>query len=210
MSRKKSSSGKPGPFASLFPDDRKSSKKRKRRRPRRFRFFFSLCVAGLVVGAVAFFAGALYFSAKALTFDMDKIREVPQRTMVFDRDGETLGHVTGHGENRLVVPASEVSANFITALLAREDSRFYDHNGVDFRGLARAFVRNITAGGMEQGASTLTMQLARNTYGMREMSIQRKLQEIAIARRIERNFSKDEILGFYMNRIYFGSGLYGI
>lgn len=211
MSKKKRSSrktSKPGPFASLFGDEPKSGsrKRRKKRRPFWFRFAKTMCFLGIVASVVA----ALYYNGKAFTFDMDKIREVPQRTLVYDRDGETLGHVTGHGENRQVVPASDVSEHFIRALLAREDSRFYDHHGVDYRGAVRALISNIKASGMEQGASTLTMQLARNTYGMREMSLSRKLQEVAIALRIERNFSKEEILGFYMNRIYFGSGLYGI
>ena len=145
-----------------------------------------------------------------MQFDLEEIREAPQRTLVYDRAGNLLGHVAGHGENRVAVAVSEVSPHFVKALLAREDSRFYKHGGVDFIGVARAVVTNLRAGGTEQGASTLTMQLARNTFGMREMSLQRKFMEVALSQRIERQFTKDEILAYYMNRVYFGSGLYGI
>lgn len=164
----------------------------------------------MVLLVATLFAGSALYGIKALTFDLDKLKQVPERTIVYDRLGNELGHVSGHGANRRVVAASEVSPHFIDALLAREDSRFYQHGGVDYRGVARAVVRNLKSGGMEQGASTLTMQLARNAFEMREKSIHRKLLEVAIAKRIERRYSKDEILGFYMNRIYFGSGLYGI
>ncbi|HRQ88459.1 MAG TPA: biosynthetic peptidoglycan transglycosylase, partial [Bacteroidia bacterium] len=82
-----------------------------------------------------------------------------------------MGHVAGHGENRVSVPASQVSEHFIKALLAREDTRFYKHGGVDYVGVLRAVVTNLKSGGKEQGASTITMQLARNTFGMKEMTL---------------------------------------
>lgn len=202
--RRKTSAETPGPFASLFADTRG------RRKRRGGGFVRWLAILLVLLGSTAAFGGWVFYSVTALRFDLDKLREVPERTLVFDRDGEILGHVSGHGENRLVVSASEVSDSFIQALLAREDSRFYEHGGVDYRGVLRAIIGNLKASGFEQGASTLTMQLARNTFEMREKSIHRKLVEVAIAKRIERNFEKDEILAFYMNRVYFGSGLYGI
>lgn len=214
MKGKKSSPGNsksPGPFESLFASAKRSGRKPKGSRGNRwFRKFARLTVAGAILCVIAGAGGAIFYGVKALTFDLDKLKEVPERTIVYDRLGNELGHVSGHGANRRVIAASEVSPNFVNALLAREDSRFYDHSGVDYRGVARAVVRNLKARDMEQGASTLTMQLARNTFEMREKSLHRKLLEVAIAQRIERRYSKDEILGFYMNRIYFGSGLYGI
>ncbi|NLT72000.1 MAG: hypothetical protein GXX91_15090, partial [Verrucomicrobiaceae bacterium] len=215
MARKKSSSrgrGKPGPFASLGGGKSRSSKRRKgkgKKSPLR-RFFRKILVTGFVVALLVALAGSFYYGARAMRFDLEEIREAPQRTLVYDRDGKLLGHVAGHGENRVAVPVSQVSPHFIQALLAREDSRFYQHHGVDFLGVARAVVANLRAGGTRQGASTLTMQLARNTFGMREMSLQRKFMEVALSQRIERQFTKDEILAYYMNRVYFGSGLYGI
>ncbi|MEM8953495.1 MAG: PBP1A family penicillin-binding protein [Verrucomicrobiota bacterium] len=165
-----------------------------------------LGVMGLCVGLVLFG----YFHVKALTFSYQKLKEVPERTLVFDRKGEPIGHVSGHGENRVVVSIDEVSPQFVAALLAREDSRFYAHGGVDLRGVARAAVRNLRSGDFDQGASTITMQLARNTWGLRQMTLSRKLQEVAMAQQMELRLSKDEILEMYVNRIYFGSGLYGI
>lgn len=204
----------PGPFASLS-DEGDMPPSRDSKKPRKDRSFWwkilrFVGLACLVIGLISFVGGCVYYNGKALTFDMDELKQPPQRTLVYDREGQVMGHVSGHGENRLVVPTSEVSENFIKALLAREDSRFYDHNGVDLRGVARAVLGNLKAGGMEQGASTITMQLARNTYGMREKNLNRKFMEVALAKRIERKYSKDEILGFYMNRVYFGAGLYGI
>lgn len=205
---------KPGPFASISENGGESASTSPRnKKPRRngwWRVIRWLLIVCFIVGIATGIGGCVYYNGKALTFDMKELKRVPQRTLVFDRNGEPMGHVSGHGENRLVVPASEVSENFINALLAREDTRFYDHDGVDYRGLARAVVANLKAGGMEQGASTLTMQLARNTFGMREKSLNRKFMEVALAKRIERKYTKDEILGFYMNRVYFGAGLYGI
>jgi len=163
-----------------------------------------------VTGSCLALAGAVYYGFRATQFDLSEIREAPQRTLVYDRAGKLLGHVAGHGENRIAVPVSQVSPHFVKALLAREDSRFYSHHGVDFHGVARAIVTNLKSGRIEQGASTLTMQLARNTFGMKEKTLQRKVMEVALSQRIERHFTKDEILAYYMNRVYFGSGLYGI
>lgn len=145
-----------------------------------------------------------------MRYDLALVKEIPERTLVYDREGAPLGHVAGHGENRISVPASQVSEHFISALLAREDSRFYEHGGIDYLGVLRAALANFKSGGMDQGASTITMQLARNTFGMKEMSLQRKFLEAALAYRLEREYSKDEILTCYMNRVYFGSGLYGV
>ncbi|MEM0969985.1 MAG: transglycosylase domain-containing protein, partial [Verrucomicrobiota bacterium] len=157
-----------------------------------------------------FLAVTLYYQLLAFGYPLEAVENLRERTLVLDRHGESIGHVYGHGENRLVVNVDEVSPAFIDALLAREDSRFYRHSGVDYRGVIRAARRNYQEGRAVQGASTLTMQLARNSFDRTEKTLHRKMLEIAIARRIERRFSKDEILGHYMNRIYFGSGLYGI
>jgi len=165
---------------------------------------------GLLLGTLVLAGGVGYCAWKASKFDLALVREIPERTLVYDRNGILMGHVAGHGENRVSVPASQVSPHFIKALLAREDNRFYDHHGVDPIGVLRALVTNLKSGGKAQGASTITMQLARNTFGMREMSLQRKVMEAALAIRLENEYSKEEILTFYMNRVYFGSGLYGI
>lgn len=168
--------------------------------------FLWLGFLGVVVGVI----GAIYFHGRALTFSLKELEELPERTLVYDRQGGSMGYVAGHGENRVSVSLDEVSPFFVTALLAREDARFYEHGGVDVRGVGRAALSNLKAGGFEQGASTITMQLARNTWGLKQRTLARKAQEVALAQRLERRLEKDEILEHYMNRIYFGSGLYGI
>ncbi|MGL5019728.1 MAG: transglycosylase domain-containing protein, partial [Luteolibacter sp.] len=114
-----------------------------------------------------------------------------------------------------VIPIEQVPEIFIKALRAGEDSRFLSHHGVDYIGIGRAVLLNLQGG--SQGASTITQQLARNAYNLKEeallrkeTTIERKLVEAFLARRIEDRYSKKEILNFYLNRIYFGSGFYGI
>jgi penicillin-binding protein 1A len=114
------------------------------------------------------------------------------------------------GENRVVVKGSEIAPGFVDALLVREDSRFYSHRGVDPIGVIRAVVRNVTAKSARQGASTLTQQLARNTFPLGGKNVHRKLLEAFVAIRIEQHYTKEEVLEHYMNRIYFGAGVYGI
>src|SRR5438067_2625678 len=116
------------------------------------------------------------------------------------------------GENRVVVPLERVSQDFQKALLAREDSRFYNHHGVDPIGILRALVSNILHGHIRQGGSTLTQQLTLNTFlgGHHTRSIHRKILEAFLALRIEQNFTKRQILEAYINRIYFGAGVYGL
>ncbi len=214
MARRKSSSSSSrssskGPFSSLSGE---KSRAKGRRKPggSRLRSLGRLLRAGLIIGGIVAVSGAIYYGKRAMEFDLALVKEIPERTLVYDRNGILMGHVAGHGENRVSVKASQVSEHFIKALLAREDNRFYDHHGVDPIGVLRAIVTNVKSRGKAQGASTITMQLARNTYGMREMSLQRKIMEAALAVRLEREYSKEEILTYYMNRVYFGSGLYGI
>lgn len=169
---------------------------------------FAASLLVLVLGTISI-VFAIY-GARAASFDLTKLAELPERTLMIDRNGKELGHVYGHGENRLVVGEDGVSEWFVKALLAREDSRFYRHGGIDWLGVVRAMIVNIQEGEIEQGASTLTMQLARGSFGLQDRDYDRKLLESAIALRIESKYSKEEILEFYMNRIYFGAGFYGI
>ncbi|MCH1510751.1 MAG: transglycosylase domain-containing protein, partial [Akkermansiaceae bacterium] len=146
---------------------------------------------------------------QASKFDLSLVEKMPARTVLIDRNGVEYGTI--HGENRRLITNSEISDFLRKALFAREDSRFLEHEGVDLIGLARATVRNLKDRDFTQGASTLSMQLARNTYELREKkSLNRKFLEIALTYRIEANFTKDEILTHYLNRIYFGSGCNGI
>jgi len=149
------------------------------------------------------------YSHLAKAYDLTQLGQMPERTIVMDYKGEILGRM--HGENRIIVPLSEISPWFVKALLAREDARFYDHGGIDYKGVARAMVRNLKDMRVVQGASTLTMQLARNSFpDLDDRSIHRKLVEMMLARRIEKACTKDQIIEHYVNRIFYGPGIYGV
>lgn len=197
------------PSASPEPEN-PYTKPRKKKKGFFFRFVVFPVLFFGILGIIAFLAGAIYFHVEAGLLDFEKLKETPQRTLVYDRNGDLMGHVSGHGKNREIIPISKVSKNFLDPLLAREDSNFYKHGGVDYVGVARAMVTNVKSGNIDQGASTITMQLARNTFDLTGQSLKRKAKEVAISRRLERKLEKDEILSYYVNRVYFGSGLYGI
>ena len=171
-----------------------------------FRYGWKVTLLGLVVAGGL---GVLFFyGAWAGTFDMKKVGEMPERNTVFDVDGKIYSRLAG--ANRLKVSLSEVSPFFVDALLAREDTRFYQHGGIDWRGILRALVRDILSRSAKEGASSITQQLARNSLPLGGRTISRKLLEAMVALRIEREFTKQQILELYVNRIYFGSGCYGV
>jgi penicillin-binding protein 1A len=135
----------------------------------------------------------------------------PQASRVFDRNDQLIAHLAP--ERRIVVPLEQIPAVVAGAFLAVEDKRFFQHRGIDFRRVGGALVRNVRRGRFEQGFSTITMQLARNVFPehlTRAKTLRRKLWEISIARDIEREFSKDQILELYLNQIYLGEGYYGV
>ena len=180
----------------------KENKPRSQFRWKRF-FLKWTCIGVLIVAAVL----GIY-AWRASRLDIKQVERMRERSTVFDMDGKVWSRM--QGENRVPVPLADVSPYFIASLLAREDTRFFSHPGVDPKGLVRAVVR--TAQGQQQGGSTLTQQLARNSLeelGQRK-SLDRKLLEAFVSLRVERNYTKEEILSHYMNRIYFGSGVYGI
>lgn len=173
------------------------------------RWLTRLTVFGIFAMLALWAVFEIYFGSLARGYDMKQLGAMPERSLVFDSAGTVIGKM--HGENRVVVTREHVSPFFIQALLAREDDRFYEHGGVDWVGVLRATVRNFKEGRAVQGASTITMQLARNSFGLgEEKTLHRKLLEIALTRRIESTKKKDEILEDYMNRIFFGNGIYGI
>jgi penicillin-binding protein 1A len=130
---------------------------------------------------------------------------------VLDRSGHLLGRLTY--VRRVNVPLSEVPITVRRAFIATEDRRFYYHHGIDWRGVVRAAVHNIRAGGVREGFSTITMQVARNGFTALlppRRTLRRKLIEIRLARLIEQNLTKDQILEIYLNVIYLGNGTYGV
>jgi penicillin-binding protein 1A len=189
-------------FARYPPSKKSGGSNKKRRR------FLNWKLALLLIPLAIGFGVLLFFGAWAQSFDMKKLDEMPERNTVFDVDGKIYSRLAG--ANRLKVPFNEVSPLFVDALLAREDTRFFDHSGVDWRGVLRAVYRDIITRSAKEGASSITQQLARNSLPLGGRTISRKLLEAMVAFRVEHEYSKQQILEFYMNRIYFGSGCYGI
>lgn len=163
-------------------------------------FFIGFC------GAAAGFLGAIWGGLP----DVSQTMTPDSSSQIFDRKGRLITTVHAE-ENRLPVPISQVPENLQHAFIAAEDVRFYEHHGIDFRGILRALYSNIVSGNATgQGGSTITQQLARNAFLTQDQTIKRKLLEVVLAIEIERQYTKEEILQMYMNQIYFGQGCYGI
>ncbi len=159
-------------------------------------------------------AGAIAYSAYDLTAglpDRQALREMGdmvQSTTIFDKDDRPA--FTIFKEQRIEVPLDRMSPNFIKAVIAIEDQRFYDHGGIDAVRVGGAVFRNIRAGRRAEGGSTITQQLARLTFLNRGKTYRRKLKEIILAAYLENLYTKPEILEMYLNKVYFGDGLHGI
>jgi penicillin-binding protein 1A len=183
---------------------RAGTEKKKRGKLWRYGWKITLAAAVVAAGLGVF----IFYGAWAASFDMKKVGEMPERNTVFDVDGKIYSRLAG--ANRLKVSLNEVSPFFIDALLAREDARFYQHPGVDWRGILRALVRDVLSRSAKEGASSITQQLARNSLPLGGRTLSRKLLEAMVALRIEQQFTKQQILELYINRIYFGAGCYGV
>ena len=133
--------------------------------------------------------------------------EMAQSTTIFDANDTPA--FTIFKEQRIEIPFERMSPNLIKAVVSVEDQRFYDHNGVDFIRVAAAAVRNLQEGRRAEGGSTITQQLARQTFLSRDKTYRRKLKEVILAAHIEREYAKKDILEIYLNKVYFGDGLYG-
>jgi penicillin-binding protein 1A len=176
----------------------------------------ALALTLLIATAAAVPAGILVADsvkgADAGLPDLEELRQLrqPERTQVYDRQGRVI-EVLKDEQDRIVVPLSKISPTLQQAVVAAEDARFYEHKGVDDRGIVRAAVTNLLTGEVSQGGSTITQQLVRNSYAdLKDISIVRKVKEAALAAQLETKLSKDEILHRYLNRVYFGAGYYGV
>ena len=170
----------------------------------RLRLLIILCV--VVIAGLTF--GYIFAAYQSLPTVGNNMRPAVS-SQVFDIHGRLV--TTLHSDqNRLPIDINKVPQHLQNAFIAAEDNRFYDHIGIDPIGIGRAIVTNITSGGIAQGGSTITQQLAKNAFLSQEQTLKRKIQEAMMALEIERKYSKKEILEMYMNQIYFGQGAYGI
>ncbi len=177
---------------------------------------FILTILGLVAGYYAFMTITSPHRKWANEINLENINNLEHPAIIYDRNGRELGRI--FDENRSYVTLDKVSRSMIDALVAQEDKTFWTHDGYDPVGIARAVKAAVSAGGApNQGASTITQQLARGAFDLERRTIarggsryERKIVEIFLAMRIEEKYTKEQILEFYLNRIYFGRGFYGI
>jgi penicillin-binding protein 1A len=158
--------------------------------------------AGLIVGIITVYGRNLP--------DISRLSDVQPAgtTRILARDGTLLARL--YDKDRVYVPITQIPQVMRDAMVATEDERFYSHSGVDIRGIARAAIADVTHKQIEQGASTITQQLARNLFLTSDQTMTRKIQEALLAIEIERYYTKDEILERYLNLVYFGAGAYGV
>ncbi len=173
---------------------------------RRARASLYLCL--FLVGCVT--AGGGYFWFTRSLPSVEEIREdaFPVVTEIYDERGEVIGEL--FVERRYILPYERIPTKLIDAITSAEDADFFEHGGIDYFGIVRAALRNVQEGDVVQGASTITMQLAKSLLLTPERKLRRKLKEAVLARRIENNFTKQEILALYLNHVFFGRGAYGV
>ncbi len=172
--------------------------------------FYVPIAAFLLLGAIATVYLAIAISGlkeQAAKFDLSQLEQMESSSVIVDRNDKIFGQI--YVENRETIPYDQIPRDLVNAVVAVEDNKFYQHGGYDLFGIIRAALKNFLAGHVRQGASTITQQLARNSFSLKERTFSRKLLEIALAKRIEENFGKQKIMELYLNRIYFGAGLYG-
>ena len=170
------------------------------------RILIVLIIFSMLIGATG---GFLYWTIS----DLPNIRALEEyaplvSSRIYSTDGQVMAEL--YLERRTFVPHYQIPDHVKKAFVSIEDIRFYNHSGVDLIGIVRALMEDIKAGGVVQGGSTITQQLARMLFLKSDKSIKRKIKEAALSIRIEQNYTKDEILGMYLNQAYFGARAYGI
>ena len=196
------------------------AKRKKNKKHKLFWFLVKLQILLILV----ILAGFLYYNYGGYAEQIQAIRQdairlvresneatfIPSQTsVVYDANGELISFIKGEKEADYV-EYEDIPAHFVTAMVSIEDKKFYKHDGIDFIALLRSAKAIIESGSITQGGSTITMQLARNLYLSTEKSWERKIKEMYIAAELEKLYSKNKIMEYYLNNIYFANGYYGI
>ena len=161
------------------------------------------------IGAVSAVIGAYYFVGPGLPA-ADTIRDIPLQIplRIFSRDGHLISEI---GERRrILISFEDLPPHVVHAFIAAEDRRFFEHSGIDYQGIARSFARLLKSGEISGGGSTLTQQLARDYFLTREQLFTRKLREAFLAYKIEQEFTKQQIMALFLNKMFFGQRAYGV
>ncbi len=193
--------------------DKSSNTKQQKRRPvkkkgssaGRIFLGFIIVVLVMVTGIGCGFLTASMNTKPDLASDI----QPPASSQIYDINGNEIANVHA-AENRRPVKISQVPKDLQNAFVAVEDNRFYEHMGVDPRGIMRALWSNVRGQAISEGGSTITQQLAKNAYLTQDRTLKRKVQEVFLALQLERQYTKQEILELYLNQIYFGQGAYGV
>jgi penicillin-binding protein 1A len=195
-------------FKASSPDRLEKYHQRRRWARRLTWILYGLVITGLLGAAVG--GGYIYyhFLRDLPDFTSVKTFRPPVITQVFARDGRRIGEF--YSERRIEVPYSRLPRHLILAFVAAEDARFFEHPGVDITGIIRAFFRNLEAGEVVQGGSTITQQVVKRILLSSEKSFSRKIREAVLAYRIDHYMTKEEILNLYLNHIFLGHGAYGV
>lgn len=191
------------------PEHNKQAPKHSTKNKKSFNFKKIILALFTLLIVVIFGVGCGLF---AIGIDGDKdVSDIhpPASSQIFDINGNLITNIHAT-ENRTIVSLDKIPPNLQNAFIAVEDNRFYEHNGIDIRGIFRALYSNIVNGSVSEGGSTITQQLAKNAFLSQDRTFKRKIQEVFIALRLERQYTKEEILEMYLNQIYFGRGAYGV
>ena len=181
-----------------------------------FKIVLSVCILSIII-----LAGAGFGIMKGILDDAPDIKSInikPKgfKTIIVDQTGNEIDSLSMINSNRIYVYYEDIPKQFVNAFVAIEDERFWDHNGIDVRGIFRAVIRDIASGSMDEGASTITQQLIKNQAfnGGDEPTkierIERKVQEQMLAMELEKSYTKEQIIEYYLNTIYLGQGVNGI
>ena len=184
---------------------RKQTKRKKRSLALYLIYAFILSLVLFILSGAALF---LYFSKNLPDYQPLKERNSNASSIVYSEEDEVVGKFLL--ENRIPIPYERIPKLFIHAFVAAEDAEFFQHKGIDYKGIVRALFRNLTAGRIVQGGSTITQQVTKTFFLTPKRSLLRKLKEVAYAFGLEHNLTKEEILSLYLNNIYLGNGAYGI
>lgn len=173
------------------------------------RVVLGLCVLGGLLGGAGLAGLFIYFGSDARLPTVESLRDYrpKQVTRLLDRNGQVIAELGV--EKRTFVPYAEIPKILVDAVVAAEDADYWHHAGLDYRGMARAFIENVLRGRTAQGGSTITQQVVKTFLLSPERTLRRKVQEIILARRLSQKLSKEQILELYLNQIYYGHGRYG-
>jgi penicillin-binding protein 1A len=186
-------------------------KRKKRQKKQQVRLIKNISIAVALTFGLLIFTGASVIGKTAADLIKKPIGKLPpkaERTILFDAKGRPFASL--FAENREAIPLKKIPRHVREAVIAIEDERFYKHHGVDFKGIARAILVNLRYGKVVEGGSTITQQYIKNTFVGKEKTLERKIREVVLAYKLERQYPKNKILESYLNTVYFGHGAYGI